>query len=48
MYKEMMEIFLLLVGVIPAFFIAVIGRAMERYAKERVEAKTRGAWECTT
>lgn len=48
MYKEIVEIFLLFVGVIPAFLIAVIGRTIERYASERVETRTSGAWECTT
>ena len=43
MYREMAEIFLHFVGVMPVFFIAVIGRTMERYAKERVETRTNGA-----
>ena len=45
MYKEMVEIFLHFVGVMPALLIAVIGRTMERYASERVETRTNGAWE---
>ena len=48
MYKEIVDIFLLFVGVMPAFLIAVIGRTTDRYASERVEIKTSGAWECIT
>ena len=48
MYREMVEIFLHFVGVRPAFLIAVIGRTTERYANERVETRTNGAWEWTT
>lgn len=48
MYKDTIEMFLLLVDVIPKLLMAVIERATDRYARERVEAKTRGACECTT
>ena len=42
MCREMVEIFLHFVGVMPAFVIAVIGRTIERYASERAETRTNG------